>query len=109
MSIQPGELNQQIVIERKVRTASKMGGFDTEWIFLKKVWAKVRAERNSEGEDGERTISSQKYTVIIWNDQSIGAADRIIWNESYLNIVAPRHSGAESLFLFIDCETGTAQ
>lgn len=105
----PGSMDQILTFERPERTKSEMGGYDVIWTPYKTVWGKVEAKSNSESEESERTYSSQSYVVQIWNDTSIEAGHRIVWDGSLLNIIAPRHLGNQPLYLFIDCETGSPQ
>lgn len=108
MSVQPGELNQFITVQKKVRTPSDMGGFDSTWEDLKCIWAQILPIAAKEAEDADRPVSAQKFKVTIYNDSTINASHRIKWGGYYLNIISPRYRGPEALFLVLDCESGAA-
>jgi SPP1 family predicted phage head-tail adaptor len=105
MKFGAGELNQQITIERLKLSDDDSGGMREQWVFVARVWAKIKEASAREFENNSGLSSSVNYSVFIRYLDGIKSSDRIIWRGRVLNVVAPVYVGASD-FLRIDCEMG---
>lgn len=102
-----GELQEQITVQRAVRTSDGAGGFAQAWGTLYTLWCKVEAQSGDELLRAERVQAQQRYKITVRANEApdLRASDRVVWNGSPLNIRALPEVG-RSLWRELICEAG---
>jgi len=105
----PGELDQQINVQRETLTTDGMGG-DTVALSTThtKLWAKVMPLSGKEFERFEQLNTAGMVKFILRYVAGIRADDRIIWNDESYNIRYIQQGSARDMYLEITAEKGVA-
>lgn len=105
----PGTLDQRVIIEQQSRTADAMGGAVTAWAALATVWAGVRAMTGRERADMAGVEAPASYRFTIRRRADVTDTMRLSWNGGLYNIRFIADPGARGLYMTIDAERGVAQ
>ena len=104
----PGDMREQITIQRVTRTADGVGGWTNSWATLATCWAAVRSkpagEKQEEGRMNARTINA--FTVYYDAAPTVAENDRILWGGETWNIRGVYRSGSSVLTVQLDAERG---
>jgi SPP1 family predicted phage head-tail adaptor len=104
----PGTLDQRIVIASETRTADDYGGAAVTWTTLATVWAEVRPMTGRERSDAAAIEAPASYRFTIRRRSDVTEAMRITWNGGTYNIRFIADPGARGLYMTIDAERGVA-
>ena len=109
-SYQPGELDQKITIQRKVKIEDSAGGKETiATTTVATPWAKIKSGKPAERYDFDQVHNTETVTFVIRNRQDLLESDIIIWRGVTFDIRAlpsltPRHR-----YLEIEAERGVGE
>lgn len=106
--IDPGELDQQIVIQQKTQTRRTDGGFDVSWTQIAKVWARVRQMRGNERYVADQLEARGLYRFTIRRRTDITAEMRIVWGGKNFNIRFDPTTSGRDHFMTIEAERDAA-
>ena len=109
MPYRPGELDQQIVIERETLTPDGMGGSESLWSTHITRWALVKPVSGSEKTEHDTVNAIAAYAFIIRNPADVTDSDRILWGGDYYNIRSVMKSKSRALYISIEAERGVTQ
>ena len=109
MSFRPGELDQQITIERSTSVSDGMGGNTITWATTFTPWALVRPLSGSEKVDFERVQGEARYLFVVRYPIDIKDEDRILWEGDYYNIRVRKKPKGRDLYMQMEGERGVAQ
>ena len=85
--MQPGRLDQQIVIEGPTQIPDGYGGVvDAGWGEVGRAWASVEPLRGREAIANMAVTPSQTWRIWVRRDVEITAAHRILWGGRILNV-----------------------
>lgn len=82
-------MDQELVIERAVRTADGQGGYTVEWETVTTLFANAREGGGGESSrDGERIEAVGRVTFEVYAVDIVGVleSDRVSWNGTPYNI-----------------------
>lgn len=111
MLIDPGELDERIVIEREDTTPDGSGGKVDTWVTaFGPMWAKVRPQSGAERARSDQVQAEAKYMVFIHNQQ-VSESHRIRWESNGNRILNIRYvaRSPRDLYIKIEAEEGVAQ
>lgn len=106
--MQPGELDQRILIQFEVRTPDNYGGAALAWKALAKVWAKVRPVSGRERLAGGTIAAPALYRFTIRRRADVTEGMRIMWNGKPFNIRFIGDAGTRDAFMSLEAEAGVA-
>lgn len=105
----PGALDQRIIIQQETRTADTYGGAAIAWTALATVWAEVRPLSGRERADLAAVEAPASYRFTIRRRADLTEAMRLSWNGGIYNIRFIADRGGRSLYMAIEAERGVAQ
>lgn len=105
----PGTLDQQIIIQQETRTADSYGGAASAWSALATVWANVRPISARRVTDNAAPEEPATYRFTIRRRSDVTDTMRVSWNGGIYNIRFVADPGPRSLYMTIDAERGIAQ
>ena len=109
MSYRPGELDQRIIIKRKVKTPDGMGGNTVTWSDLFTLWALAKPMGGSEKTDFDRVNGEAKYLFVVRNGYAIQDGDAVEWEGEFYNIRVRKQRKSRDMYLEIEAERGASQ
>ena len=101
-------LDQIITIKRKEQTQNARGALVTNKAELAKAYARVRAIRGSERDQGTQVEAPANYRFHIHYRSDLLEDDVIEWQGSEYNIRFIADQGPGSIYLMIEAERGVA-
>jgi SPP1 family predicted phage head-tail adaptor len=105
----PGTLDQRVVIQSETRTADDYGGAATTWGTFATVWAGVRPTSGRERAEMGLVEAPALYRFTLRRRDDITEAMRLSWNGQTWNIRFIGDPGSRSLYMTIDAERGVGQ
>lgn len=99
----PGKLNQQIVIKRFVDASDGMGGSTSTQSTILTCWAEVRTPKSRDGIVGGRDLDIRTHEVIIRKSGIEPArGDKVEWGTKVLDVKAVREYASDNVYA-LDC------
>jgi len=111
VNVDPGELDQRIVIEREVFTSDGSGGQVQAWETAHgPMWAKVRPQSGMERARSDQVQEEAKYVVIIRN-RPVLENQRLRWvsNGNLIMNIRYVERAPRALYIKLEVELGVAQ
>lgn len=111
MILDPGELDQRILIQQEVTTSDGSGGQTKTWQTVHgPIWAKVRPQSGAERSRSDQVQAEAKYMVFIHN-RAIEESYRIVWESNGGRILNIRYvaRSPRDLYIKIEAEEGVTQ
>lgn len=85
--MQPGQLDQRVVIEGPTQVPDGYGGFiDAGWGEVATVWASVEPLRGGEAIANMQVTARQTYRLWFRRSVSVTPANRLKWGDRILNV-----------------------
>lgn len=106
--MQPGELDQRIVIQAESRTADAYGGAALAWTDLATVWAKARPVSGRERLAGGAVSAPALYRFTIRRRSDVTEGMRVMWNSRAFNVRFIGDAGVRDGFMSLEAEAGVA-
>lgn len=104
--IQPGRLDQRVVLQEELRSPDGQGGYTLVWITVAILWAAVTPVSGREIVHSDQLQPRDLYRVTIRNRKGITTAHRLLWQGQILDVVSAIDPGPRAPFREIEAELG---